>query len=155
MLQASAEFRSKCAAYYKHGYKDWVILSAIMNCMMNWKLIEQGTEIRPKNNPGENDKILSTMREEMFKAFDKLQGVKYPPQRFLGSDMEVQLKMHGLTALKTYGFTPRRIDFKPETIEKFLHERMRHFELDIPHKFLFGEPPGDWPEVGSWQDEKE
>ena len=77
----------------------------------------------------------------------KLDNTTYPTWRFMDDDMARQMKVHGLLVLRSYGFELRRPDFQPEVVERFLRERMKHFELDLPHKPLFGEPPGDWPDV--------
>jgi len=37
-LQKDEEFRQKCTGLYVQGYRDWTILSAIYNCMLNWEL---------------------------------------------------------------------------------------------------------------------
>jgi hypothetical protein len=41
----------------------------------------------------------------------------------------------------------RRPDVEPRAIRAFLRDRMHHYDLDLPHRPLFGTPPGDWPEV--------
>lgn len=48
---------------------------------------------------------------------------------------------HNMTVLLPYGFQLRRPDFRPEVVERFLHDSMNHFEPDLPHRPLFGEPP--------------
>ena len=141
VLQNDKPFREKCKEYYKIGYKDWIIISAIFNCMLNWKCKELGIEYPNKDYMDKSRQQIDLLRE-----------VVYPPERFLDRDIEMRespidfnIKMHFPTVLITYGFEPRRRDFKPEIVEKFLIERMRHLDFDLPHKPLFGEPPGDWP----------
>jgi len=137
VLQQNAKFRNKCQSFYEKGYKDWVILTAIMNCMLNWKAKEIGLTVSSEEDP-----------KQFLELQQALRDIVYPPSRFLGKDMNFQIQvMHGITALKTYGFELRRRDFKPEVVEKFLRDRMRHFDFDLPHKPLFGEPPGDWPRI--------
>lgn len=136
-LQQDELFRKKCQSYYENGYKDWVILTAILNCMLNWKAKEVGLTISSEEDP-----------KRFLELQQTLQDTVYPPLRFLGTEFDFQIRvMHPTTALKTYGFELRRRDFKPEVVEKFLRERMKHFDFDLPHKPLFGEPPGDWPEI--------
>lgn len=134
-LQADPEFRAHCQSYYARGYKDWVILMAIMNCMMNWRLNYRGIDVR------------DVAKFSPEKIGEELNDDTHPTWRFLGEDMERQIDGHGVLVLPTYGFEMRRSDFKPAVIEKFLRERMNHFALDLPHKPLFGEPPGDWPDL--------
>lgn len=137
VLQEDTSFRRKCQSFYEKGYKDWVILTAIMNCVLNWKAKEIGLTVSPEEDPKQFLELQHTLRDTV-----------YPSRRFLGEDMIFQIQvMHGITALKTYGFELRRRDFKPEVVEKFLRERMKHFDFDLPHNPLFGEPPGDWPRI--------
>jgi hypothetical protein len=131
-LQQDAAFREKCQGYYQRGYKDWVIASAIFNCMLNWRMRELG--------------LVRTEDQQRFPELQNmLRDVVYPTSRFLGEDMDSHIQIHCVTALNTYGFELRRRDFKPDVVEKFLRERMRHFDFDLPHSPLFGEPPGNWP----------
>lgn len=135
VLQKDPTFREKCREYYKKGYKDWVILTAILNCMINFKAQEMSLNLS-------SEKI----RNKFLKLPNVLQDTVYPTKKFL-ENMDFQIQMHSILALNTYGFKPRRKDFKPEVVEKFLRERMRHFDFDIPHESLFGEPTGNWPKV--------
>ena len=77
----------------------------------------------------------------------KLDNTTFPTWRFMDEDMAHQMQIHGLIVLQSYGFELRRPNFRPEVVERFLRERMNHFELDLPHRPLFGEPPGDWPDL--------
>jgi len=134
-LQKDPAFREKCKKLYQKGYKDWVILTAILNCMINFKARELGLDLS---------------REEVSSRFSELsemlQDNVYPTNEFL-RDIDFQIKFHSILALSTYGFEPRRRDFNPEVVEKFLRERMRHFDFDLPHKPLFNELSGCWPEI--------
>lgn len=139
-LQQNRAFREKCQGYYSRGYKDWVICSAIFNCMLNWKAQEDGLKLNPPSSSVDSQSFLELQ--------NKLSGIVYPADRFLGKDMSVHLDVvHNVTVLKSYGFELRRKDFKPDVVEKFLRERMKHFDFDLPHDPLFGEPPGHWPKI--------
>ena len=138
-LQHNEAFRERCQNYYKEGYKDWVICSAIFNCMLNWKSKENGLEVTPASSNEDKKSFLGLQ--------NKLSDIVYPADRFFGKDMSTHLKLHSVLALKTYGFELRRKDLKPEVVEKFLRQRMKHFDFDLPHKPLFGKPPGNWPKI--------
>ena len=56
ILQQDAGILKKFQGYYEKGYKDWVILSAIFNCMLNWKAKEKGLLLRPPPNREEAQK---------------------------------------------------------------------------------------------------
>jgi len=135
VLQKDTAFREKCKEYYKRGYKDWVILSAIFNCMINFKAQELGLNLSSEED-----------RDKILELSNMLQNTVYPTNKFL-KDMDVQIKLHSILALNTYGFELRRKDFKPDVVERFLRERMRHFDFDLPHEPLFSEPPGSWPKI--------
>jgi hypothetical protein len=135
-LQKDSLFRQECQEYYQRGYKDWVIVGAIFNCMLNWKAHELGIKL-----PDEKE------RQSVIELQELLSDALYPTGQFLGKDFDFQIKFHSLLALKSYGFELRRMDFNPEIVEKFLRERMKHFDFDISHRSLFGEPPGDWPSI--------
>lgn len=134
-LQKDALFREKCKELYRRGYKDWVILTAILNCMINFRVRELGLDLSREE-----------VRSKFQELSEMLQDAVYPTNEFLES-IDFQIKFHSILALSTYGFEPRRRDFKPEVVERFLRERMRHFDFDLPHKSLFNEPPGSWPEI--------
>lgn len=130
-LQQDQEFKKICQKYYKDGYPDWVILSAIMNCAINVRMKELGYDVL--RNP---DKFLEISKE--------MNDVVYPPKIIL-KDLDEQIKLHAIQCLHTYGFELRRKDFKPEVVESFLRERMMHYSYDLPHDPLFGESDGNWP----------
>lgn len=135
-LQGDEEFRAQCQVYYEKGYKDWVITMAVWNCMVQWQAERLGIDVRhPK-------RLIS-----LENARKKLNNTTYPTWLFMEEDLARHMTMHSLVVLESYGFELRRRQFKPEVLEGFLRERMKHFELDLPHKPLFGEPPGNWPDV--------
>ena len=136
LLQKDVLFRQKVQEYYQRSYKDWVIVGAIFNCMLNWKARELGMKL-----PDEKE------RQKLVELQELVSDAVYPTEQFLGEDFDLQIKFHSLLALKSYGFEMRRMDFKPKVVEKFLRERMKHFDFDISHRLLFGEPPGDWPDI--------
>jgi hypothetical protein len=139
LLQHDELFCDKCGNYYKKGYKDWVILSTIHNCMMNWKANEIGLPL-----------YMRVDREEFNELVNLLQGVVYPTNLFSGDEFEEHIKAFNFTCLRTYGFDLRQSTITPEiadNIERFLSDRMNLFKLDLPHNPLFGKPPGEWPKL--------
>lgn len=132
-LQKDDAFLSRCAGYYKRGYKDWHILAVVLNYMMNREARERG---------------LGWTREDVKrqqKIVDELSSVLFPVEDFQGRDFESHFIGHALTCLQAYGFEYRNRRMRDQAVEKFLRERMRHFDLDIPHAPMFGRPPCDWP----------
>jgi len=136
LLQNDESFCDQCKHYYKKGYKDWLILSTIHNCMMNWKANEIG--------------YMMDDRDEVRELANLIQGVVYPANLFLGDQFEGNINIFNFTCLRTYGFQLRQNIITPkiaDSIERFLRDRMNHFKLDIPHNPLFGKPPGEWPKI--------
>lgn len=41
-LQQYEAFRRQCKGHYARGYKDWIILGAIYNLVLNWRAEELG-----------------------------------------------------------------------------------------------------------------
>ncbi len=134
-LQEDERFRLECSSYYKRGYPDWIVLSGIVGKMLPLRSKERGLDIfRVARDPGLYQELLTG-----------LAGCVYPARFFYGEQFRECVLGNLLSSLRTYGFTRRRTDFQPETVEKFLRERMRHFEFDLKHEQLFGDPPGAWP----------
>lgn len=135
-LQADTEFTELCKSYYGRGYRDWLIVSAIFNSMLNW------VADKHKWNPD-----LPIAPQKLAEIGHNMSDISFPTWRFEKDRMDIMINMHNASSLTSYGFQPRRSDFRPEIVERFLRERMRHFELDIPHHPLFGVPSGEWPEI--------
>lgn len=133
LLQKDEGFLARCVGYYGRGYKDWHILAAVLNYMLN----------REGQGLGFGWRAEDVSRRQ--KLIDELPNVLLPAPEFSGREFEMHFSGHAMTCLQAYGFEPRNRRVNDATIEKFLRDRMRHFELDIPHAPMFGRPPGDWP----------
>jgi hypothetical protein len=133
LLQSDPRFLARCEDYYHKGYKDWHILSAILNQMLQIRQCELGNQLRTKQE-----------FEEFKKMALQLKGRVYPVERFLTSELDFMFVTHALTCLHRMGFE-ERAGLDQECTRKFLRERMRHFDLDIPHQPMFRSPPGVWP----------
>ena len=136
VLRADEGFLERCAKLYADGYKDWHILSAIFNRILNLESIKQQIDLGTVEG-----------REAYKKLADRLETVAYPASAFEGPEWRIMFTMHAITCLARYGFEQRTAAMRPELAVKFLRERMRHFDLDIPHQPMFAKPLGDWPNV--------
>lgn len=135
LLQADGRFLTRCEAFYQKGYKDWHILAAIFNLMVYIFQRELGCKFR------------SQKEIEHFKtAAKQLKGQVYPVEEFLKPGLDFMFVTHAMTCLNRMGFEERAW-LKTEPAMKFLRERMRHFDLDIPHPPMFANPPNDWPKL--------
>jgi len=136
VLQTDERFLDRCEGFYQSGYKDWHILAAIFNLMLHLKNQELGNSLRTRED-----------WERSKQTMKQLKGTLYPADKFLTKDMEFHFTGHALTCILPYGFENRVPAISSENVIKFLRERMRHFDLDIPHTPMFGRPPGDWPKL--------
>jgi hypothetical protein len=136
VLQADDAFLDRCQKLYADGYKDWHILSAIYNRLLMLESRRRGIDLGTHDGR-ETHKNLS---KEILTA-------TFPPEEFDGSEWQFAFKMHAITCLGTYGFEQRSRAVSPDAIVSFLRDRMRHFELDIPHKPMFARPPAEWPNL--------
>jgi hypothetical protein len=133
-LQADERFLKRCEEFYGNGYKDWHILAAVLNLMLNQKLRDTGNTLRTREE-FERSKQLP----------NQLRGSVYPVELFLTEELDFMFVNHALTCLRRHGFEERGFGLSTKPAIKFLRERMRHFDLDIPHPPMFGLPPNDWP----------
>jgi hypothetical protein len=69
----------------------------------------------------------------------------YPVEDFLTAELDFMFINHAITCLQPYGFEDRGVRLATAPVIKFLRERMKHFDLDIPHSPMFGRPPAGWP----------
>jgi hypothetical protein len=134
-LQQNSIFRKMCQKYYDEGYPDWVILSGILNIVVNRKAEDLSIDMETL----EEDEVANLLR--------LIPGTVYPMDDFPKSEMDFHISTHFATALQAYGFSLRQTDLRSGELEKFLRNRMRHFDFDFPHQPLFGDPPGDWPDL--------
>lgn len=135
-LQADDDFIAAAQTFYAAGYKDWHILSAVANLMINRRIRELGLDLETRHG-----------QEQSKDVGRSLTGVVYPAKAFIGKELSLAFQGHALTCMRRYGFESRGIGMNAFVVEKFLRERMRHFELDIPHAPMFGRPPNDWPVI--------
>jgi hypothetical protein len=139
ILQKSAAFRTQCSGLYQRGYKDWMILGAVFNYLLQAELQKRGVDI---SNGQRSAAIAKELSEDSSLVFETCDADELCGDRFIQF-----LYTFNMVALASYGFELRRRTFDPGVVEKFLRERLGHFSLDVQHDPLFGAPPGDWPEV--------
>lgn len=139
VLQRNAAFRSQCSELYKRGYKDWMILGAVFNFLLQAELAEREVDIRDGQRASEIARKLLDDQSFVFGATDA--------QELCGDQFLRFLYTFNMVALASYGFELRQHVIHPEVMERFLRERLDYFSLDLPHLPLFGDPPGNWPET--------
>lgn len=136
ILQSSEVFCSQIADWYERGYKDWMILGATFNIVMQTMLAEQGLDLLD----GQTGEIAIRI------AMDKTRPMRvYAADHFVRPDFEFFMYHCNFQALLRYGFDIRRHRLKAPVVESFLRDRLNYFELDLHHEPLFGIPSGAWP----------
>jgi hypothetical protein len=138
-IQRDVEARFAFRSFYEAGFKDWHLASAIYNIRMNWHLGDFGISL-----------LAPPSKEKMKEAEEIITLSIESPYRFANEKLiEHALFVFDITCLSTYGFECRRVDYDPAAVRSFLRHRMRHYDLDLPHRPLFGKPPGEWPDYGA------
>jgi hypothetical protein len=88
LLQADERFLVRCDEFYKAGYKDWHILTAIFNFMLHLKNQEIDNLLKTRED-----------RERSKETPKLLKGSQYPVEKFLATEMEMHFTVHALTCL--------------------------------------------------------
>lgn len=137
LLQADERFLNQCAELYSRGYKDWHIVGAVSNTLLNLE--------------GRKNGLIAGVASWESIA-DKFKEVEYPVEAFLGRQFEWYSAIYLFTCLKNHGFESRGLGYELKAVENFMRQRMKHFEVDIEHTPMFGKPSGWWPELASLED---
>src|SRR5437773_9437210 len=87
LLQKDEAFLGRCAAYYQSGYKDWHILAAVLNYVLNREAQRRG---------------LAWTREDLKRKqtiIENLLNVVLPAADFSGQEFEIHFRGHAMTCL--------------------------------------------------------
>ena len=136
ILVADDAFLKRCEQLYADGYKDWHILSAIYNRLLTLESARRRFDLHTH----EGREAHKQLANEAFTT-------TFPASAFDGPAWEFAFKMHAITCLGVYGFEHRSSAISMDAIVAFLRNRMRHFDLDIPHQPMFAPPYSPWPDV--------
>lgn len=136
LLQDSPAFRSQCSRYYGEGRPDWSILLALYSSAL---ILAAAQTDQPPSALGDPTVVhgLEALLEES----------PVPAYLFTEGQMRRAFAMQPPNILQSWGFEFRTGDFRLGTLEWFLRKRLPVFAYDAPHRPMFGEPPGDWPEI--------
>ncbi len=122
---------------YDGGYKDWMILGAVYNRLLQTKLTAQGINVL-------DGAIAAAAARDITNDPGPIREV-CDAEHFCGREFMFFLRHFNFLALSSYGFELAGGTLQPETVERFLRERLNYFEMDLPHRALFGKKPGTWP----------
>lgn len=137
LLQDDIESRIVMRSFYDDGYKDWHLTSAIYNMRMNIEAERLGISFDTEPSQAEMERIETVIT----------QSPEVPSFFTDTSHITTALRTFDIISLRTYGFELRRPDYHYEAVQHFLRQRMKHYDLDLPHQPLFGKPPGRWPDI--------
>lgn len=136
-LQDDENFRTFAAdRYYANSYKDWHILLIVFNIMLN---VSAKDELRSG--------FLEMSKEKIMSQAHALSDCVFPSELFMSKRVRFIENTAFLACLESYGFAPRPGRIDDDAMLRFMKDRLNFFELDLPHVPMFGNPPGDWPDL--------
>jgi hypothetical protein len=135
-LRRCDEFLQQCDGFYRRDYKDWMILMAIINIKVNLAFSDRLKCVKDPN----------VLKADMIEYWEKVDESVIGCEYFLGESFERAMSTFNMTVMVSWGFEYRIHRIRPETVEKFLRERMAYFDDDLPHNPLF-RPNGTWPDL--------
>lgn len=110
------------------GWKDWHILLALDNLVLNFRMSELGIRtIHDMNN----------FRKKFMQEEEKEENLIVPLDQINEENMKNNLKLSMLSTLKGYGFSLEGKMIDPEEISKFLAEKFNYWKDDVDHEPVF------------------
>ena len=110
------------------GWKDWHILLALDNLVLNYRMSELGIRtIQDMNN----------FRKKFMQEEEKEESLIVPLDQINEENMKNNLKLSMLSTLKGYSFSLEGKMIDPEEISKFLAEKFNYWEDDVDHEPVF------------------
>ena len=137
-LQNDPAFLAEARGWYARGYKDWVLVSAIVNSLGNEVVRERDLGPRPGQpipKPLPPDEMLQAVKGRVL-----------PTAAFLGDRFDHMVMGFEIAALAGYQLRQRTHQLDSAKLRAFLRDRLDFYDFDYKHAPLFGDPPGSWPE---------
>jgi len=110
------------------GWKDWHILLALYNLVLNFRMNELG--IRTVHD-------MNNFRQKFMQEEEKEESLIVPLYQINEENLKINLKLSMLGTLKGYGFSLEGKTINPEKITKYLAEKFNYWEDDVEHKPIF------------------
>lgn len=130
-LASSKEFRKVTSSLREEGWKDWHILLAVYNAVVNYLASMQ---------QGAGNKLTHQERIARGVELAKLEvlpdDVPIPSSVVSEENLRQCLRHSMLSTLKTWGLTVNTKAIDPYAIEKLLSERYGYWTDDVPHEDL-------------------
>jgi len=111
------------------GWKDWHILLALFNLVMNYRMEKLGIS-------GNVIAMEKFYQEYPYKE-EKDDAIKIPLEEINEVNMKRSLQVSMLATLKGFGFSLEGKLIKPEEISNFLAEKFNYWDDDVDHEPIF------------------
>ena len=111
------------------GWKDWHILLALVNLVMNYRMEKLGIT--------GNIVAMEKFYQEYLYEEEKDNAVSIPIEEINEANMKTNLQVSMLGTLKGLGFSLERKLIKREEIADFLADKFNYWEDDIDHEPIF------------------
>jgi hypothetical protein len=112
------------------GWKDWHVLSALLNGVANYRVRQQYGEIIP------SEVFKKAIQKEIL-APETEDRLPVPAEVFETEALEMNLMMVILSSLSLAGLEPHQRFPKRFDLMEYVRYRWRYFDLDVPHTDLF------------------
>lgn len=112
-----------------NGWKDWHILLAFFNLVLNYRMHELGF----LNNFERRAEFTNNF---MYKE-EKEGSIQIPLSEFTEKNMTISLEQSMLATLKIYGFSLKGKLLEIDEIKRFLSEKFNYWEDDVEHENIF------------------
>jgi len=138
-LQCSPAFLKTVHQLRAEGWKDWHILIAVLNGVINWRSERTGENRGPQQYLRRFNALFDHLMEHGESPDDPL----VPPEYFTVDTMRQWLDASIVAMLKQKGGVLRPRGYDPKKLRRIAERRYHYFELDVPHQPLFPDEPGE------------
>jgi hypothetical protein len=130
-LKQQADFIAIVRVFKSRGWKDWHVLAAILNFVLNYRARER---FGPTPTPDQVAKYMFDVATKPETKNTKL----IPTAHFTMEALEFSRKMNLHPVLQSWGFEPHHPALRDEVIEDFLARRYGYWDDDFEHEPIFG-----------------
>ncbi len=123
------EFQQLKKSFRLSGWKDWHILLAFFNLVLNYRMRELGI----LNNINE----MVEFTENFLYQEEREGSIQVPLSEFTEHNMTKSLEQSMSATLGTYGFSLEGKSLEIEEIKRFLSEKFNYWKDDVEHENIF------------------
>jgi hypothetical protein len=129
-VKEQPEFRATIEELRRRGWKDWHVLSAMLNAAANYRAC-----LRLGDNPPPED-LKEAIRKEIFSP-ETADRPLVPATVFGAEPLEFHLLSVSLSSLSIAGFEIHQRFPNRSGLVEYVRCRLRYFDLDVPHPDIF------------------